>query len=264
MGDLGAYHELLADRYDPGEFEDEVASVQEAFFGLLDEEAAAMYVAAREGRLEPRPEDEILAGRTVSFDAEVRRVQDVRTFEKGDGEGKVLNVVVDTGEETLRLVFWDEDATRYASLGAGEQVHVEDGFVKDGRYGLEVHIDQGGELIRQKGSMPDDAEVGPAGDVSRATRSDLTGVLEDRSPTRTFERDSGDVGFVADVIVETDEKTVEVTLWDEAVRQIQEIPLGDPVEIEGLRRQDGKLHSTEDTQVVSPGSGSVSLDAFAE
>lgn len=254
--------ELVADRYDRDAFEAEVAAVQAAFHDLLDEEAAAMVVAAREGRLEAEPDDAILPGREVTFDATVDDVQKVHTFQRDDGQGKVLNVDVARDDDVVRLVFWDDDAERYRDLREGEQVRIEDGFVKEGRYGIEVHLGDRGRLVREgRTPMPDGAKRGPAPTGDAAATRDLVGTLEAREPTRTFRRD-GDVGFVADVTLDTGEATCTVTLWDDAVRRIQEIPIGRPVALRGLAERDGELHSTDATEVEGPADGAVSLDAF--
>lgn len=253
---------LVSDRYDRDAFEEEVAAVQEAFHGLLDDEAAAMVVAAREGRLEAEPDDAILPGREVTFDATVDDVHEVHTFQRDDGQGRVLNVDVDRGGDTVRLVFWDDDAETYRDLRAGEQVRIEQGFVKEGRYGIEVHLGDRGRLVREgRTPMPDGAERGPAATGGSAPTRDLVGTLEEREPTRTFQRD-GEVGFVADVTLDTGEAEQVVTLWDDAVRRIQEIPIGRPVALRDLAERDGELHSTDGTEVEGPADGAVSLDAF--
>lgn len=263
MGSTDDPYDLVADRYDRDAFEAEVETVRDDFHGLLDDRAAAMLVAAREGRLEAEPDDAILPGREVTFDATVETVHELRTFQRDGGQGKVLNVDVDRDGETVRLVFWDDDAERYRDLRSGEQVRIEEGFVKEGRYGIEVHLGDRGRLVREgRTPMPEGSERGPAATGERAPTRDLVGTLEDRDPTRTFRRDGGDLGFVTEVVLDTGEEERTVTLWDDAVRRIQEIPIGRPVALRDLAERDGELHSTDGTEVEGPGDGAVSLDAF--
>lgn len=266
MGALDDLHARVDDRMSRSAFEDAVTAVRERFHDLLDEEACALYVVAREGRLEPTDEDELRPGREVTLEGIVHTVHDLRRFKRGDGtEGRVLNVDVSTDRGLVRLVFWDDDASDQRSLQTGERVRIQDGFVKDGRYGLEVHLGRHGRLERlgeDDGPAIERGRTSAPG--SRPTR-DISGVLEDREATRTFTRDGGETGFVASVTVEADGDRREVTLWDEAVRQIQRVPLGQPVELRALEERDGELHSTSRTEIRAPDADeTISLDAFTD
>jgi hypothetical protein len=102
----------------------------------------------------------------------------------------------------------------------------------------------------QEGLLPPpSADLEPAG---RPALRDVQGTLERLSPTRTFRRPDGTVGFVGDLEVRTAQGLRRVVLWDGAVRQAQGL-LGKPVRCTALaeRARNGalELHSTRATQV---------------
>lgn len=97
----------------------------------------------------------------------------------------------------------------------------------------------------------------------RSERLDLAGVLRDRQATRTFQRKDGGTGFVTTVVVEeagggsggsgdATGATREVTLWDDACRDVQRVPVGARVALRDLVERGGELHSTDGTEVLAP------------
>lgn len=293
-------HAQVEDLHDRAAFEAEVRRVHAEFDGLLDATACAMLVVAREGRFEPT--EGLVPGREVAVEGVVESVRDLHTFAKrGGGRGSVLNVDVGTDElGTVRVVLWDDDAEAWAELRPGSRVRLTGGRVKEGRFGTEVHLGRGGRFERT-GAGPPDAQDGKGSqatlppldtDPPGVTRGkdtipgleertrDLVGVLRDREATRTFSRRDGATGFMATVTVaEADGAgggdggadagpAREVTLWDDAVRAVQRVPLGARVALKGLVARGGELHSTEETEVVAldgtAGDGATTLDSFMD
>lgn len=83
---------------------------------------------------------------------------------------------------------------------------------------------------------------------------ELAGRLERLSPTRTFQRRDGTVGFVCDADVRTLAGLERVILWDDAVREAQPWR-GKDVRISGVRERRGvggrELHSTQGTTLAA-------------
>ncbi|HWH07891.1 MAG TPA: hypothetical protein VNX21_01740, partial [Candidatus Thermoplasmatota archaeon] len=84
----------------------------------------------------------------------------------------------------------------------------------------------------------------------------LAGTLASVSPTRTYRKADGGVGFVCDVEVDAAEGRVRVTLWDELVRDVRKVPLGSPLALEGLvakaRGAAMEWHSGAGTKLRAP------------
>lgn len=287
-GPLAEAHALVEDRLDADAFLDEVRNVRRAFFDLLDDRAAALYVCAREGGLDPDDQDRFLPGTEVTFQADVRSVRGPRTFTRSGGRtGCVLDAELWVEEEdrAVRFVLWDDDAEAHADLAPDDRVRLEQAWVRDGRFGPEVHLGRHGTLERLGATAGDAdgaaaAQAGgppgpPAGDTDGDGDDgegtvDLAGVLRALEPTRTYERDDGATGFVTTIEVEPARPDGQggprgqtaVTLWNEAVRAVQGIRPGDRVELFGLVRRDGTLHAVDPGGVKAPDGRSPPLDAF--
>ena len=229
------------------EFTDAVESKVEQMGGLADEETAAMLVAHElddqdvdcVADVEPGMDD-------VTFLAKVTSVGELRTFERDEEDredGKVLNVEVADESGHVTITMWDrmaEDAVE--RLEPGDVLDVA-GRPKDGYNGLEVSVD--------------DVDPDPEGDVNveivdeyrvedltmGASDVTLVGELLDTDAVRTFDRDDGSEGRVANLAVGDETGRVRVTLWDERAPRAEELTPGETVEIvDGyVRERDGDL-----------------------
>jgi hypothetical protein len=106
-------------------------------------------------------------------------------------------------------------------------------------------------LADEQGLLPTQTDLAAFG-IDAPPERDLEGVLERLTQTRTFHRQDGSVGFVADADVRTPDGLARVTLWDGPVRQIQG-KLGQRVRltqlVERTRGAERALHTTRGTQV---------------
>lgn len=246
---MGAIEEVYADLETDvslEEFREAVEEKVEQMAGLADEETAAMLIAheLRDDKVSAIA-DLATGMEEAKFLAKVRRVGDLRTFEREEGDdGHVINVegVDETG--SVRLAFWDEQAKAIdeGELEAGDVVRVQ-GRPKDGYNGLEVSVHH---------AEPDpDAEI----DVDLSGRdkiADLTlgqegvsisGEVLAVDPVRTFERDDGSEGRVANVVLGDETDRIRVTLWDDQADAVESLEPGEAIDvIEGyVREREGTL-----------------------
>jgi replication factor A1 len=226
------------------EFREAVESKVEQMGGLADEETAAMLVVHEldedevEGIVDIEPGME-----EAKFLGKVRTVGELRTFERDDdSEGKVINVDVADETGSVRVALWDEQATGAAEELAEGQVLRIKGRPKEGYSGLEVSADQV--------EPDDDAEVDvPEEEDSIEAlalgRSDVTidGVVLDTGTVRTFDRDDGSEGRVANLTLGDETGRIRVTLWGEKADRATELESGATVEvIDGyVRERNGDL-----------------------
>ena len=232
------------------EFREAVDDKVEQMGGLADRETAAMLVAheledgAAGGEVdaiadvEPGMEE-------VKFLGKVARIGDLRTFEReGEGEdGCVVNVEVADETGSIRCAFWD-DAARNAvdELDAGDVLRIK-GRPKEGYNGVEINVD------RAEGDQ--DAEVDVQFQDTYAIEdlslglSDVNckGLVLDAESVRTFDRDDGSEGRVANLVIGDETGRVRVTLWDDMADRAAEIEPGTAVEVvDGyVRERDGDL-----------------------
>ena len=249
MSAIDDVHEELDADVSAEEFEEMVAEKVEEMGGLADDETAAMLVAHEledEGGevesvadIEPGMDD-------VKFLAKLVSVGEKRTFER-DGDqpdGQVVNTEVADESGRIRLSMWDEMAeAALEELEVGDVLRIA-GRPKEGYNGVEVSAD--------KAEIEPDTEI----DVSLSdtyTVEDLSMGLSDVTLVgelldvdddyRTFDRDDGTEGRVANVAIGDETGRIRVTLWDEATDLLEELEAGEVVEVvDGyVRERDGDL-----------------------
>jgi replication factor A1 len=242
------YEDLDTDDVDFEEFEAAVHDKVEQMGGLADEETAAMLIAHE-------LEDEEVSGVAdvepgmdeVKFLAKVVSVGDLRTFER-DGEdaeeGRVINVEVADETGRLRVSFWDAMAESVADgdLEVGDVLRIK-GRPQEGYGGVEVSVDQA--------EIDEDAEVDVQvrdtyriEDLSLGLSDvNLRGLVLSTDAVRTFDRDDGSEGRVANLTLGDETGRVRVTLWDEKADRAEELDADVSVEVvDGyVRERDGDL-----------------------
>ncbi|PSP54933.1 replication factor A [Halobacteriales archaeon QS_1_67_19] len=231
------------------EFREAVEEKVEQMGGLADEETAAMLIAHEldeEGGevdsiadIEPGMEE-------VKFIAKVVSVGEVRTFERDDEDredGRVLNVEVADETGSIRITFWDKQADAGEDeLEVGQNLRIA-GRPKEGYNGVEVNVDQADpdedaeiDVQVQDTYRIEDLSLGLS-DVN------LRGKVLATDEVRTFDRDDGSEGKVANLTLGDPTGRVRVTLWDERADRAEELDADFSVEVvDGyVRERDGSL-----------------------
>jgi len=245
---MGAIDEIYADletEVSEEEFREAVSKKVEQMEGLADEETAAMILAHELADNEVETVSDIEpAMDEVKFLAKVLSVGDVRTFDRDDGEGRVINVEAADETGTVRLAFWDESAEAVASgeLEAGEVLRIK-GRPKEGYNGLEVSVEQAepDDDVEIDVALGDDATIDSL--TLGQSDVDIRGLVLDTDSIRTFDRDDGTEGRVANLTLGDETGRVRVTLWDERADYAEEVDPGTAVEVvDGyVRERDGNL-----------------------
>ncbi|MEF8814402.1 MAG: single-stranded DNA binding protein [Halovenus sp.] len=246
MGAIEEIYEDLDADVAESEFREAVARKVEQMEGLADEETAAMILAHELADNEVDTVADIdPAMDEVKFIAKVRSVGDVRTFERDDGEdGRVVNVEAADETGTVRLAFWDEQATAIADGGLepGDVLRVK-GRPKEGYNGLEVSVDK----AEPEEDVDVDVDLNGEGTIDGLAlgQSDVTvtGLVLDTDDVRTFDRDDGSEGRVANLTIGDETGRIRVTLWDAKADRATEIEPGETVEVvDGyVREREGDL-----------------------
>ena len=246
MSDIEAVHEDLDADVSLEEFREAVEAKVEQMGGLADEETAAMLIAHEltEGEVEGIADIEP-GMEEVKFLAKVLSVGEVRTFERDgeDEDGQVCNIEVADETGRVRVALWDDDAAAaQEELDAGQVLRVA-GRPKEGYNGLEVSADR----VEGDAEATVDVDVGDDSNIDALTigQSDvnLVGRVLGTDEVRTFDRDDGSEGRVANLTLGDETGRVRVTLWDERADRATELGESDSVEvIDGyVRERDGSL-----------------------
>ena len=245
---MGAIEEVFEDLdtdVSMEEFREAVEAKVEQMGGLADEETAAMLIAHELRDEEVETIADVEPGMDeVKFIAKVTNVGDLRTFERDDGEGHVINVEAADETGAVRLSFWDEQAQAIDDDGLepGTVLRVQ-GRPKEGLNGIEVSVFKAEEDPDTEVDVPlsEDYKIE---DLSLGLSSvTIQGRVLDASPIRTFQRDDGSEGRVANLTLGDETGRTRVTLWDERTEFSEAVDPGTCVEINDgyVRERDGSL-----------------------
>ena len=249
MSAIEDVHEELDADVTSEEFAEMVAEKVEEMGGLADDETAAMLVAHEledeggevEGIADIEPGmDE------VKFVAKIISIGERRTFERdGDQEdGQVVNAEVADETGRIRLSLWDEMAEgAIETLEEGEVLRIA-GRPKEGYNGVEVSADK----AEVEPGMEIEVSLSDSYTVEALSMglSDVTLVgelLDVDDDYRTFDRDDGSEGRVANVAIGDETGRIRVTLWDEGTDLLEVLDAGEVVEVvDGyVREREGDL-----------------------
>jgi len=247
MGEIEDVYEDLDTDVSIEEFREAVEEKVDQMGGLADEETAAMLIAHELDESEVDGVADVEPGmEDVEFTAKVTGVGEVRTFER-DGEdeedGQVVNVELADETGAIRVTFWDkmaESATE--ELAVGDVIAVK-GRPKEGYNGVEVNAND------VDPDVTDDIDV-QIQDAYRVedlslglSNVNLAGKVLDTESVRTFDRDDGSEGKVANLVLGDSTGKVRVTMWDDMADRAEELSSGVTVEVvDGyVRERDGSL-----------------------
>ncbi len=246
MSDIeGVYEDLEAD-VSLEEFREAVEAKVEQMGGLADEETAAMLVAHELGESEVGGVADVEPGmEEAKFVAKVTAIGELRTFERDgeDEDGRVVNVEVADETGSVRAAFWDEHAeAAIEELEEGQVLRIK-GRPKEGFSGVEVSVDD----VEVDEDTEIDVTVSDTHQVEDLSLGlsnvNLVGLVLDTDSIRTFDRDDGSEGKVANLTLGDSTGRVRVTLWDEQADRAEDLSAGTTVEVvDGyVRERDGAL-----------------------
>jgi replication factor A1 len=238
MSDILDIYEKLGGRVTQKEFNKLIDEKMEVMGGLCDERTAALLVAHDLGVEDAsaiKIKDISLDRKNVEFIGKVISTNEPREFNRNDGSiGKVCSISVADETGDVRVVLWDElaDAVRTGDI-KDEDIFKIKGYVKESQQGIEVHIGRGGgiqraqnEKIIVKDPMIKISDIKPGmGNIC------IRGVILSKQEPRTFNRKDGSSGVVASMIIGDDTGKIRATLWDNKVKDMDALNIGDSVEI---------------------------------
>lgn len=256
------HYRKLGGKMSEEEFLQRIAKARHEFGELLDDEALALLVLDELGFNEGAyvTLDELPGRAEATVRCSVERIDAPRTFQReGRPEGRVCNVVVSDATGQARVVLWDRDVekTEDGTLKPGARLTLVNARVKESKFGLELHVGPW-TVLEVEGAM-DPAKRKLLADVmqEKEAPAPLSGLVEgtlvQMLPTRSYQKASGGVGFVAEMDVETASGKVRVTLWDDAIREARKLAPGSRVVVDGLeakvRGTANEWHTTSRTTI---------------
>ncbi|AWB27967.1 single-stranded DNA binding protein [Halococcoides cellulosivorans] len=247
---MGAIEEVHADldaEVSEEDFREAVEAKVEQMGGLADERTAAMLVAHELEDGEVEAVADLEAGMDeVELPLKVCSIGEIRTFERDDeeGEGQVINVRAADETGGVRLAFWDGRATAVADgeIEVGDVIMVR-GRPKEGYDGLEISVSKA--QVDEETEIDVDPDGEETIDALRMGQSDVTvqGQVLSVGEVRTFDRDDGSEGRVANLAIGDETGRIRVTLWGDRTAAVETVAPGETIAvIDGyVRERDGGL-----------------------
>jgi len=230
--------------------------------GLLTEEAAAHLVASNLGldgageRIEAKLKiGDLTTGLSdVSLTARVIHVFPARTFTRRDGrEGKVLNMLLGDSTGSVTAVFWDDKADTVAAskVTTDKIVRVLHGYTRERRGEIQVNVGNRGQIYMEPLDAVD-SEYPRAGEfyktpaeIFRPGTVNLVGVIVDKFPVSTFNRQDGSEGRVTRVVLEEGGGRINLVCWDDKVDEVGELEAGTKIRVVGANARERQDRSLE-------------------
>jgi replication factor A1 len=160
------------------------------------------------------------------------------TFNRKDGtEGRVSRLTLEEGGRQITAVLWDEKVDEVGKLGDGTRVRIvgANSKVRQGG-GFEIHLNKGSEVeVLEEGVLPHEplsmwTKIGELRDGMRSVS--VAGRVLNVNEPREFARKDGTKGRVASVVLEDETGIVRLSLWDDDVNALGDMPVGTVVAVE--------------------------------
>ena len=234
-------YENVKDLIEKKEFNQEIQKIQKDYDFLIDEETAALFIIDKMGRNKQSISKiiDLEIGMECTIFGKITKIGESKNFERKNGSsGRVVNIELTDDSGKCGLVLWDRDVELIENkkIKEGVNVKVVNGYLKNGYNGLEVNVGRWSIIEIEPDDMPDlKANV-------MNEKKEIKGTLVDIDPTRTFFKDDGSFGFVANIKIKNNEGTKQLVLWDDKVKEIQCYKIGDKINIINidLKRKNGK------------------------
>ncbi len=160
------------------------------------------------------------------------------SFTRKDGnEGKVCRLILEEGGKQVPLVLWDEKVEELGQLSDGTRIRVigASSKIRQGG-GFEVHLNRSSETeILEEGVLPREplSQWSKIGELRDGMRSvSVAGRVTNVGESHEFTRKDGTKGRVASVVLEDETGVIRLSLWDDDVNALSDMPVGTIVAVE--------------------------------
>ncbi len=235
-------YKLINDIKTENEFEKELQQKSKFYDDLFDEKTLALLIIDELGRNKQAitPIRDMQPNNEYTIIGTITTLSDARTFHRKNGkEGKVINLDIRDTTGSCRLVLWNEDIQQVENkkIKLGSQVKIMNGYTKQGRFGLEIHLNRWSLLEIHNESIQNTNKNMEY--TAECNSNIIHGILIKKEPTRPFFKENGEFGFVTTISIK--EKNIyekKLILWDTKVKDIQNYSLGDILTIQGIQQKD--------------------------
>lgn len=238
----------------------------------------AVHIVAREMGVDLSSEPPIQVQTTLSIDqlalelknvnliGRIYRIYNQHHFKKkDDSDGVLQSVLIEDKTGKVRVVLWDQKVVELQDTNCkvGDPIRILNGYTKAGRdESVEVHLGIRSQ-IQVRPSGIDDSELPVFETVFSKVKNirgneidiSLIGKVTQKDDILEFERSDGSKGNKQGLVLGDETGEIYVNFWNEKADDVQDIGLGDIIEIVGLAAKVGlkghlELHSSKYTNIV--------------
>jgi len=227
-------YEQIKDIKTKKEFEEEIKKKQKEYDDLLDENTVALLIVDELGRNKQNISkiNDLQNGVECTVFGRITSVGESKNFNRKNGSnGRVINLELTDETGRCRLVLWDKDVdlVKNKTIKKGTNVKIVNGYVKNGFTGMELNAGRYGLIEIEPENMPVFENK-----ISDAPMEKIRGTIVEKEPTRSFFKDSGEIGFVTNIKIRNEKGIQQITIWDEKVKEIQRFKPGDTLDISNI------------------------------
>jgi len=246
--------------------------------GLITDEDA-LFLIAKEYGVDVRSEnvdllkdievnisDISLNMKNITLIGRIKDIYKIYDFERENEEkGYVGSFLLNDNTGDIRIVVWNEHVNIFndQNFKENELVKILNGYTKEGKYGLEIHIGRMGKIVLS----PDDVDYKKYPKIKeefikinkiniKLKSVSVEGKILNKFPIKTFNRNSGETGSVESIIIMDNTGTSRITFWDDDITKIKNFKEGDYISIIGLRPRENSfsqnsinLHASRRTKI---------------
>lgn len=215
------------------EFEKEIDNLKKEYDGLLDDDTIALLIVDELGQNKENISKikELESNTESTVFGKVTKINESRNFNRKNGStGRVVNLELTDETGKCGLALWDKDVELVKSntIKEGTNIKIINGYIKDGYTGIEINVGRWGLIEIEP-------EITPNYNKEKVSEKKmLKGKIVKIEPTRAFFKDDGKFGFVTNINLETQNEVIQITVWGEKVKEIQNLKQGDSVEIKDI------------------------------
>jgi replication factor A1 len=230
-------YELIKDIKTKNEFEKEIQNRKKEYDDLLDEESIALLIIDELGRNKYSIVNfnELIPGLECTVIGTIIHIENPRSFTRKNGSnGKVANLVIADETGNAALVLWNEDTDLLNNtLKINSHVKIINGYTKKNRENIEINVGKWSkiEILDEKQNTKNP--------IKTSTNNGLIieGIIEEIQPTHPFFKDNGDYGFVSKMKITSNNEILNITVWDEQVKTIQNFSKNDKIRITNFNKR---------------------------
>jgi ssDNA-binding replication factor A large subunit len=244
---------------------EKIEEIKKDYSGLMSDEGAAYLIAKDHGidlKKELKPKRRKITNivdldpnkTIVSVVGRIGKIFDIHTFtrKKDKSEGRVGSFTLEDKTGQTRVVLWDNktEIIETNQIVSGQPIYIENGNVRKGQNGLEIHIGRRGKLDEPPESVseliPEKRDLHYISDLKKGLSGiNVHGIINWKGEIKEFQREGGEKGQVVPFFMRDETGSVRCVLWGEKAEAIERFEVGDSIKMEDVYVKENDMGDLE-------------------